>query len=84
MGGDGVGSMPISLWTHSAGNEGESEVLTEIIADFNASQDEYEVVWQDFPQDAYNTSVRGAAASNDLPCILDVDGPIMPNWAWPG
>ncbi len=81
---DGTGPMPISLWTHSAGNEGEVEVLTQIIADFNDSQDEYEVVRQDFPQDAYNTSVQGAAASNDLPCILDVDGPIMPSWAWNG
>lgn len=42
------------------------------------------MVRQDFPEDAYNDSVQGAAASNDLPCILDVDGPIMPNWAWNG
>lgn len=81
---DGTGPMPISLWTHSAGNEGEMQVISQIIDDFNASQDTYEVVRQDFPQDAYNTSVQGAAASNDLPCILDVDGPIMPNWAWNG
>ena len=29
---------------------------------------------QAFPQDSYNTSVTAAAASNSLPCILDVDG----------
>lgn len=80
----GQGPVPISLWTHSAGNEGEITVIKQIIDDFNASQDDYEVVRQDFPQDAYNTSVQGAAASNDLPCILDVDGPIMPSWAWNG
>ncbi|WP_232549305.1 ABC transporter substrate-binding protein [Propioniciclava soli] len=81
---DGTGPVPITLWTHSAGNEGEMEVISQIIDDYNASTDAYEVVRQDFPQDAYNTSVQGAAASNDLPCILDVDGPIMPNWAWNG
>jgi multiple sugar transport system substrate-binding protein len=59
-------------------------VITQIIDDFNGSQDEYEVESQEFPQEAYNDSVQGAAASNDLPCILDVDGPIMPNWAWNG
>lgn len=78
------GKTVISLWTHSAGNEAEMTVITQIIDDFNASQDLYEVQEQEFPQDAYNDSVQGAAASNDLPCILDVDGPIMPNWAWNG
>lgn len=78
------GKTVISLWTHSAGNETEMGVLNQLITDFNASQDTYEVQSQDFPQDAYNDSVTGAAASNDLPCILDVDGPNMPNWAWNG
>ena len=78
------GKTVIPLWTHSAGNEAEMTVITQIIDDFNASQDDYKVESQEFPQEAYNDSVQGAAASNDLPCILDVDGPIMPNWAWNG
>ena len=78
------GKTIVSLWTHSAGNESEMGVINTIISDFNASQDTYEVQSQEFPQEAYNDSVQGAAASNDLPCILDVDGPIMPNWAWNG
>ncbi len=82
--GSGDGPTEISMWTHSAGNEAEIEVISTIISDYNSSQDQYEVVRQDFPQAAYNDSVQGAAASNDLPCILDVDGPIMPNWAWNG
>lgn len=80
----GDGPTEISMWTHSAGNEAEIEVISTIISDYNSSQDQYEVVRQDFPQAAYNDSVQGAAASNDLPCILDVDGPVMPNWAWNG
>ena len=78
------GKVAIPLWTHSAGSETEMAVLNQIIDDFNASQDTYEVQEQEFPQEAYNDSVQGAAAANDLPCVLDVDGPIMPNWAWNG
>lgn len=78
------GPTEVSLWTHSAGNEAEMKVIGTIIDDFNKSQTDYKVVRQDFPQEAYNDSVQGAAASNDLPCVLDVDGPIMPNWAWNG
>ena len=78
------GKVAIPLWTHSAGSETEMAVLNQIIDDFNASQDTYEVEEQEFPQEAYNDSVQGAAAADDLPCVLDVDGPIMPNWAWNG
>ena len=56
---DGTGPVPISLWSHSAGNEGEMKVISRMITEFNASQSDYKVVRQDFPQDAYNTSVQG-------------------------
>lgn len=78
------GTTTIKMWTHSAGNEAELEVYDQIIADFNASQDEYEVVEEAFPQGAYNDAIVAAAAAGDLPCLLDMDGPIVPNWAWAG
>ncbi len=78
------GKTPITMWTHSAGNPAELKVYEQIISDFNASQDTYEVVHESFPQGAYNDAVVAAAASGDLPCLLDLDGPIMPNWAWAG
>lgn len=74
----------LSLWYHGAGNETERAILINIIDDFNASQDEYEVVLAEFPQNSYNESITAAALSGDLPDIIDVDGPIMPNWAWSG
>ncbi len=74
----------ISLWYHGAGNETESAILTQIIDDFNASQSNYVVEMQDFPQESYNDSVVSAALAGDLPDIIDVDGPVMPNWAWSG
>lgn len=78
------GRTQLTMWTHSAGNPAELEVYERIISDFNESQDEYEVVHESFPQGAYNDAVVAAAASGDLPCLLDLDGPIMPNWAWAG
>ena len=72
------------MWTHSAGNPAELEVYEQIISDFNASQDEYEVVEESFPQGAYNDAIVAGAAAGDLPCLLDMDGPIVPNWAWAG
>jgi multiple sugar transport system substrate-binding protein len=74
----------VELWTHAGGNEAELGVLTTIVDDFNASQSDYKVEVQDFPQDAYNDAVVAAASSNNLPCIVDIDGPNVPNWAWAG
>lgn len=78
------GAQTIHMWTHSAGNPAEIEVYDTIIADFNASQDKYVVVREDFPQASYNDSIQGAATSGTMPCLLDMDGPIVPNWAWSG
>lgn len=74
----------VSMWSHAAGNDNEIATVKEAITDFNASQSAYEVVLEEFPQESYNDSIAAAAASNSLPCIVDVDGPIMPNWAWAG
>jgi multiple sugar transport system substrate-binding protein len=70
------------MWDHGAGSPKESELILALINDFNASQKEWKVELQKFPQEAYNTSVVAAAVAGKLPDILDVDGPIMPNWAW--
>ncbi|MBT2517337.1 extracellular solute-binding protein [Streptomyces sp. ISL-90] len=83
-GGSGDGPIELTMWTHSAGNPAELEVYEKIITEFNASQDEYKVVEESFPQGAYNDAITAAAAADDLPCLLDMDGPIMPNWAWAG
>jgi len=72
----------LSLWYHGAGNEVEREILVGIIDDFNASQSDWVVALEEFPQGSYNESIVGAALAGNLPDIIDVDGPVMPNWAW--
>lgn len=74
----------IALWYHGAGNNVEGELINALISDFNASQSDYSVVIEEFPQESYNDSVEAAALAGNLPCILDVDGPVMPRWAWAG
>jgi multiple sugar transport system substrate-binding protein len=76
------GRTVLTMWSHSAGNPAELEVINGIIADFNDSQDEYFVDPEYFPQAAYNDAIVAAATAGDLPCLLDMDGPVMPNWAW--
>lgn len=74
----------LSLWYHGAGNDVERSILIGIIEDFNASQMEYVVALEEFPQESYNSSIVAAALAGDLPDIIDVDGPVMPGWAWAG
>ena len=74
----------LSLWYHGAGNETERSILIGIIDDFNASQSDYTVALEEFPQGSYNSSIVAAALAGDLPDIIDVDGPVMPGWAWAG
>lgn len=74
----------LDLWYHGGGNTVEREIIDKIIADFNGSQADWSVTLEAFPQGSYNDSVVAAALADNLPCILDVDGPVMPNWAWAG
>ncbi|MCY4445014.1 MAG: extracellular solute-binding protein, partial [Rhodobacteraceae bacterium] len=74
----------LTMWYHGAGNETESALINQVIMDFNESQSDYEVVLESFPQGSYNDSVTAAALAGNLPDILDIDGPILPNWAWAG
>lgn len=78
------GKTVLSLWTHSAGNENEMNVIGKAVKDFNAKQDKYEVTVEAFPQASYNDSVAAASVAGSLPCIIDLDGPTVPNFAWSG
>jgi len=74
----------LGLWTHSAGNEGEMKVIQQMVDDFNAMQETYQVTIEAFPQASYNDSVAAASVAGSLPCIIDLDQPTVPNFAWSG
>jgi multiple sugar transport system substrate-binding protein len=82
--GAAVAQTELTMWYHGAGNESEMQLVHEMLDEFNASQSDWKVVITAFPQGAYNDAVVAAALAGTLPDIIDIDGPILPNWAWAG
>lgn len=74
----------LTMWYHGAGNASEMVLVHEMLDEFNASQTDWKVVITTFPQGAYNDSIVAGALAGTLPDIIDIDGPILPNWAWAG
>ncbi|MEM1429269.1 MAG: extracellular solute-binding protein [Pseudomonadota bacterium] len=83
LAGSAAAQTELSLWYHGAGSANAEEALVnQLVEEFNASQSDWAVSIETFPQLAYNDAVGAAALAGELPDILDVDGPVMPNWAW--
>lgn len=83
-----VEAIEIPLWFHG-GTAEESELNHQQVKRFNAMQSTYKVVITEIPGGAvagsgYSDSVNAAAVAGKLPCILDLDGPNLYNYAWAG
>lgn len=78
------GSSGVTLWTHNGGNKEELAVVNKAVEAFNAANPDTPITVKPYPQASYNDAIAAAATAGDLPDILDLDGPIMPNWAWAG
>jgi multiple sugar transport system substrate-binding protein len=77
------GSVKIDLWTPQAGSpKVEVQNMQNMLDAFTKANPEYSFNYKKYPFDGYATSVRGAAAANKLPCMLAVDAPNAPSWAW--
>ena len=78
----------IDIWFH--GGVGlESDTLKSQVDSFNTSQSAVKVNLTEIPGGAiagsgYNDAVNAAAVAGDLPCVLDLDGPNLYNYAWAG
>ncbi len=73
----------ITVWFHT-GQPSEKQTLNEQVAAFNASQKQVKVKLIDIPEVKYSAEVRSAAATGNLPDLLDFDGPDLYNYAWSG
>jgi multiple sugar transport system substrate-binding protein len=78
-----AGPVTVDVWFHSGKGE-ERDVLDAQVTAFNEMQDEVIVNAIQLPEGSYNDQVNSAALADDLPCLLDFDGPFLYNYAWAG
>ncbi len=71
----------IQAWFHS-GQETERATISDQVARFNGDQEEILIELTFIPERDYNTQVQAAALANDLPDILEFDGPYLYNYVW--
>ncbi|MEM8799706.1 MAG: extracellular solute-binding protein, partial [Pseudomonadota bacterium] len=73
----------ILLWRHQANFE-ETNANLAAIERFHQSQNQWRVRVEQLPQASYTQAITASALAGRLPCILEVDQPIAPNFAWSG
>ena len=73
----------IKVWRHDT-NEKEIAASKAAVERFNKSQNDYKVVMELIPEGAYTETINAAALAGKLPCALDMDQPVVPNFAWAG
>jgi multiple sugar transport system substrate-binding protein len=74
----------INVWTHEAANTPAFAALRASAEAFNRAQDTHRVNIVPSIYRYYDERVQSAAATGTLPCVLDIDGPFVPVFAWRG
>jgi multiple sugar transport system substrate-binding protein len=77
------GQVVLKVWGH-AGRQSERDTIRDHVAEFNRSRKEIEIDLTLLPEGSYNSQVQAAALANDLPDILEFDGPFVYSYAWQG
>jgi multiple sugar transport system substrate-binding protein len=82
------GTTYITVWFHVTTSRdrpnAERDTMEEQVTEFNRSQGAVRARLVTLPEADYNEQVRAAAASGNLPDVLDFDGPYLYNYAWSG
>ena len=81
--GDTGDRVRVSVWAHS-GQAAERRVLQAQIDRFNRSQKTIQAILTLLPEGTYNGQVQASALADDLPCLLEFDGPYVYNYVWQG
>lgn len=74
----------IEAWAHEGS---EAEAYQAMVDDFNATTGADAGLTINLtlvPEGEYTATINAAAAAGDLPAVLDFDGPVLANLAWPG
>jgi multiple sugar transport system substrate-binding protein len=73
----------LHVWRHETGDL-EMVASAHAVERFNRKQSQWRVVVETLPQGSYQQAVTAAAMTSKLPCVLDLDQPSVPNFAWAG
>ncbi|TWI69256.1 carbohydrate ABC transporter substrate-binding protein, CUT1 family (TC 3.A.1.1.-) [Pseudoduganella lurida] len=73
----------IRLWRHDTGDV-EMVASRAAVQRFNHAQGRWKVVVEAIPQGSYTESITAASLVGQLPCIIAMDQPTVPNFAWAG
>ncbi len=79
----GPGPVYLTAWFHT-GTPAEAATMRHQVAAFNAAQRQVQVRLTEIPAASYPGVVADAAATGNLPDILDFDGPYLYNYAYYG
>jgi multiple sugar transport system substrate-binding protein len=74
----------INVWTHEAANTPAFAALKVGAEAFNRAQQTHRINIVPSFSRYYDERVQSAAATGTLPCVLDIDGPFVPVFAWRG
>jgi multiple sugar transport system substrate-binding protein len=75
---------PIAVWTRATFSTEEATLIKQATAAFNRMQQTYRVDLLASNYQNYADWVQSVAVTGTLPCVLEVDGPFVAEFAWPG
>lgn len=73
----------LTVWRHQTAGA-EMVASQQMVDGFSARHPGLRVEVETLPQGSYTESITAAALADQLPCLLDVDQPLVPNFAWTG
>lgn len=73
----------LRVWAHS-GTPQERDTLTAQVTEWDRSRSDVDVDLRIVTEGDYNDAIQAAAASGDLPDVLEVDGPVLGNLDYQG
>ena len=76
-----AGIKVLAVWAH-AGQAAERQVLQSQVARFNQQNPDIELTLTFIPERHYNAQVQAAALADDLPDVLEIDGPYLYSYIW--
>lgn len=79
---EGTGTGTITVWALD-GQSAENEAIQKIVDDFEAANGEIDVDMQFIPADQFTTALQ-TATDDELPDVVEVDGPLIANFAYLG